>query len=127
MNEVEIFPFQGEHVNMFLRIRKCCLFNGMGERYETVRNSASSESKDRSESFTNILGVAFQTAVALAEYRFVNQTDKEPGDRAQLEEEDFSNVCDMAGAFRNYLKDVAMGLDEDQRAANERSRNDLRG
>ncbi|KAH6950276.1 P-loop containing nucleoside triphosphate hydrolase protein [Fusarium avenaceum] len=44
---------------------------------------------------------AFQTAVALAEYRFAMSEDKEEGDKACLEREDFQQVCEMTGASKS--------------------------
>lgn len=68
--------------------------------------------------------IAFQTAVALAEYRFVERENQEDGDRAFLEWEDFEKVCRMTGAFKGYLQSVHHGDDEAQRARNELARND---
>ncbi|XEV04991.1 hypothetical protein FSHL1_010278 [Fusarium sambucinum] len=58
---------------------------------------------------------AFQTAVALAEYRFAMSEDKEEGDKACLEREDFQQVCEMTGAFKNYLESLN-DADESRRA-----------
>ncbi|KAH8198581.1 hypothetical protein TruAng_007262 [Truncatella angustata] len=65
----------------------------------------------------------FQTAVALAEFRFTQLSDKEEGDKACLEREDFEKVCEMTGAFKKYLQSVS-GFDEAQRARNDLARND---
>ncbi|RYC61934.1 hypothetical protein CHU98_g4282 [Xylaria longipes] len=59
---------------------------------------------------------AFQTAVALAEYRFLTRPNKEEGEIAVLEESDFKQVCDMTVQFKTYLTDVNNGEDEFQRA-----------
>ncbi|KAK8097681.1 uncharacterized protein PG998_013167 [Apiospora kogelbergensis] len=66
----------------------------------------------------------FQTAVALAEYRFVHREYQEDGEKACLDWEDFENVCRMTGAFKGYLQSVHHGDDEAQRARNELARND---
>ncbi|RFN54455.1 p-loop containing nucleoside triphosphate hydrolase [Fusarium flagelliforme] len=66
---------------------------------------------------------AFQTAVALAEYRFAMSEDKEEGDKACLEREDFQQVCEMTGAFKKYLKSLS-GFDEAERALNDEARKD---
>ncbi|KAK6857300.1 hypothetical protein PG995_007487 [Apiospora arundinis] len=66
----------------------------------------------------------FQTAVALAEYRFVRRETQEEGDKASLDWEDFEKVCRMTGAFKDYLQSVHQGADEFQRARNELARND---
>ncbi|CAG8959320.1 hypothetical protein HYFRA_00013090 [Hymenoscyphus fraxineus] len=67
---------------------------------------------------------AFQTAVALAEYRFAESEDKEEGDRAFLERIDFEKVCEMTGSFKNYLTSVSAGADESGRAKGEGARDD---
>ncbi len=63
--------------------------------------------------------LAFQTAVALAEYRFLTkpETEKEEGEIAVLEEEDFRQICDMTIKFKEYLTKMHDGLDEQERAA----------
>jgi len=68
--------------------------------------------------------LAFQTAVALAEYRFLTkpQTEKEDGEIAVLEEEDFEEICDMTIRFKEYLKAVNEGQDEETRAVLDRAR-----
>jgi hypothetical protein len=70
-----------------------------------------------------LLYVAFQTAVALAEYRFAMLEEKEADAKACLEREDFEKVCEMTGAFQKYLNSVS-GLDESQRARSDQARND---
>ena len=52
------------------------------------------------------------------------QEPKEEGDGAELKPTDFEKVCEMAGAFKNYLNKLALGLDEAQRAEADRNRND---
>lgn len=61
---------------------------------------------------------AFQTAVALAEYRFLTkpEMEKTDGDLAILNEADFKQVCDRAMKFKNYLNGVNEGDDEQMRA-----------
>ncbi|KAK8115439.1 hypothetical protein PG984_011941 [Apiospora sp. TS-2023a] len=66
----------------------------------------------------------FQTAVALAEYRFVQSENKEDGDKASLDWDDFEKVCRMTGAFKGYLQSVHDGADESQRAFRDVARND---
>ncbi|KAK8054425.1 hypothetical protein PG996_013726 [Apiospora saccharicola] len=65
----------------------------------------------------------FQTAVALAEYRFVQRENKEDGDKASLDWEDFEKVCRMSDAFKGYLQSVH-GADESERAIRDVARND---
>lgn len=61
---------------------------------------------------------AFQTAVALAEYRYLTKPDaeKSEGEVAVLYQKDFKQVCEMAMNFKKYLTDVNEGYDEQQRA-----------
>lgn len=61
---------------------------------------------------------AFQTAVALAEYRFLTKPlmEKEEGEIAVLEEKDFKQICDMTMKFREYLTEMNEGQDEEMRA-----------
>lgn len=67
---------------------------------------------------------AFQTAVALAEYRFITKSEfeKEKGEMAVLEEKDFEQICDMTIKFKAYLENVNDGADEQQRAVQDRTR-----
>ncbi|GAB1312437.1 hypothetical protein MFIFM68171_02647 [Madurella fahalii] len=67
---------------------------------------------------------AFQTAVALAEYRFHTKpkSEKAEGDIATLEEEDFKQICDMTIKFKQYLAEVYEGSDEEARAAADKAR-----
>ncbi|KAK3322849.1 P-loop containing nucleoside triphosphate hydrolase protein [Apodospora peruviana] len=67
---------------------------------------------------------AFQTAVVLAEYRFLTEprAEKEKGDIAVLEEEDFKQICDMTINFKEYLKGLNEGQDEEVRAFSEKAR-----
>ncbi|KAI2618628.1 hypothetical protein GGS26DRAFT_602779 [Hypomontagnella submonticulosa] len=65
---------------------------------------------------------AFQTAVALAEYRFITKANKEEGEIAVLEEKDFKQVCDMTIRFKDYLTEVNDGDDEYERARRTKSR-----
>lgn len=58
---------------------------------------------------------AFQTAVALAEYRFSQKKDKEENERVTLEEQDFEQVCEMSASFKEYMTSVG-GRDEAGRA-----------
>ena len=67
--------------------------------------------------------LVFQTAVALAEYRFAQQEEKEEDEKACLEREDFEQVREMSQAFKGYLKSLS-GLDEAQRARSDMARND---
>lgn len=66
---------------------------------------------------------AFQTAVALAEYRFAEAEDKEEGDKPRLEQEDFEKVCEMSRDFKDYLNSIS-AADEAGRAKVARERND---
>lgn len=50
--------------------------------------------------------------------------DKEEGDKACLEREDFQQVCEMTGAFKKYLKSLSGGFDEAGRALNDEARID---
>ncbi|KAH8667874.1 P-loop containing nucleoside triphosphate hydrolase protein [Ilyonectria robusta] len=58
---------------------------------------------------------AFQTAVSLAEYRFLQKPDKTKNDCPTLDQKDFEQVCKMVRQFKEYLVDVH-GVDEDGRA-----------
>lgn len=68
---------------------------------------------------------AFQTAVALAQYQFamLPPEDKEEGDKAELDERHFEEVCEMATSFKKYLKKVHQ-QDEEGVAAAARNRNE---
>lgn len=68
---------------------------------------------------------AFQTAVAFAEYRFLQlkPEDKEEGEKASLEDQDFAKVCEMTIAFQGYMTSIHGG-DEARRARIERIRDD---
>ncbi|KHE83152.1 P-loop containing nucleoside triphosphate hydrolase protein, partial [Neurospora crassa] len=55
---------------------------------------------------------AFQTAVALADFRFLQIEDKDENDVPTLDQEDFEEVCSMMIKFKDYLKDLH-GKDED--------------
>lgn len=65
--------------------------------------------------------VAFQTAVALAEFRFSQKANKTKNDCPTLDQKDFEQVCAMTRQFKQYLKDVH-GLDEEERAFVAKSR-----
>lgn len=67
---------------------------------------------------------AFQTAVALAEYRFLTkpETEKGEGEVAVLEDSDFKQICDMTMEFKEYLTEMNDGLDEQARAAADKVR-----
>ncbi|CZR56708.1 related to TOB3 (member of AAA-ATPase family) [Phialocephala subalpina] len=64
---------------------------------------------------------AFQTAVALAEYRFHFEGGKDESDMAVLDKMDFEQVCQMSVDFKTYMKDVH-GADENERAMKDRIR-----
>lgn len=66
---------------------------------------------------------AFQTAVALAQYQFAMLEDKEEGEKATLDREHFEEVCAITTHFKDYLKRVHMG-DEQDRAIRAKYRND---
>jgi len=70
-----------------------------------------------------MMSIAFQTAVALAEYRFAAKEDKEPSDIITLDQSDFEKVCEMTISFKRYLTDVHGG-DESARAYVARARLD---
>ena len=74
--------------------------------------------------FTDIIPLAFQTAVALAEYRFLTKprAEKEDGEIAVLEEEDFKQICDMTMKFKEYLIEMNEGQNEEMRARVEKTR-----
>lgn len=69
--------------------------------------------------------LAFQTAVAFAEYRFLHlkPEEREEGEKASLEEEDFARVCEMTMAFQRYM-DSVHGGNEAKRARIHGIRND---
>lgn len=56
--------------------------------------------------------------MALAEYRFLTkpEMEKSEGEIAVLNDRDFKQVCEMAMEFKNYLKGVNNGEDEQERA-----------
>ncbi|RDH36293.1 hypothetical protein BDQ94DRAFT_185416 [Aspergillus welwitschiae] len=58
---------------------------------------------------------AFQTAVALAEYRFSQKPDKSKDDGPTLDQRDFEQVCNMTRDFKQYLT-IVHGIDEEDRA-----------
>ena len=64
---------------------------------------------------------AFQTAVALAEYRFLQKPNKGKNDHPTLDQRDFEQVCNMMRQFKQYLIDVH-GHDEEERAFLARAR-----
>ncbi|KAK4195605.1 hypothetical protein QBC40DRAFT_352422 [Triangularia verruculosa] len=64
---------------------------------------------------------AFQTAVALAEFRCLQSPDKSKSQYPTLDLKDFEQVCDMTRQFKEYLHDLH-GLDEEGRAYNARAR-----
>ena len=68
---------------------------------------------------------AFQTAVALAQYHFAMMPveSKEDGDKAELDDRHFEQVCGMAMSFKKYLKRVHQ-KDEEGRAVVARNRNE---
>ncbi|KAI0883764.1 uncharacterized protein GGS22DRAFT_180406 [Annulohypoxylon maeteangense] len=65
---------------------------------------------------------AFQTAVSLAEYRYHYEGGKEESDTIVLDKVDFEQVCQMSIDFKDYLKRVHRGDDENDRAMRERAR-----
>ncbi|KAL0465269.1 P-loop containing nucleoside triphosphate hydrolase protein [Neurospora intermedia] len=69
---------------------------------------------------------AFQTAVALADFRFMQIEDKDENDVPTLDQENFEEVCNMMIKFKDYLKDLH-GKDEDERAHKEFSRGPVFG
>ncbi|KAK3489913.1 P-loop containing nucleoside triphosphate hydrolase protein [Neurospora crassa] len=69
---------------------------------------------------------AFQTAVALADFRFMQIEDKDENDVPTLDQEDFEEVCNVMIKFKDYLKDLH-GKDEDERAHKEFSRGPVLG
>lgn len=58
---------------------------------------------------------AFQTAVALAEFRSLQHPDKSKVNQPTLDQKDFEQVGNMMQQFRQYLTDVHGG-DEESRA-----------
>lgn len=67
--------------------------------------------------------LAFQTAVALAQYQFAMLEGKEEGEKAELDREHFEEVCAMTTHFKDYLKRVHKE-DEQERAIRAKNRND---
>ncbi|KAK4145046.1 uncharacterized protein C8A04DRAFT_36176 [Dichotomopilus funicola] len=65
---------------------------------------------------------AFQTAVALAEYRFSQKVNKSARDGPTLDERDFRQACNMTKQFKNYLLTNVHGTDEEGRAFVTRTR-----
>ncbi|KAF7555179.1 hypothetical protein G7Z17_g2379 [Cylindrodendrum hubeiense] len=68
---------------------------------------------------------AFQTAVSLAEFRFLQKPNKTKNDYPTLDQKDFEQVCKMVRQFKQYLVDVH-GVDEDGRAFMYKARRDSR-
>ncbi|KAI1504177.1 hypothetical protein F5X99DRAFT_372745 [Biscogniauxia marginata] len=64
---------------------------------------------------------AFQTAVALAEYRFLQKKDKSEDDQPVLDQRDFEQVLDMTSQFKKYLTNVH-GVNEADRAFIQKTR-----
>ncbi|KAJ3568239.1 hypothetical protein NPX13_g6491 [Xylaria arbuscula] len=64
---------------------------------------------------------AFQTAVALADYRFQQKRDKEDDDVPVLDQTDFEQVLDMTSQFKDYVEKVH-GASMDERAFSIRAR-----
>ncbi|KAJ4247113.1 hypothetical protein NW762_013251 [Fusarium torreyae] len=64
---------------------------------------------------------AFQTAVALADYRFLQNRDSSNREQPTLDQRDFEQVCAMMQQFKSYLINVH-NMDEGQRAFNAGSR-----
>jgi hypothetical protein len=65
--------------------------------------------------------VAFQTAVALAEYRFTEKQGSSKQKQPTLDEKDFEQVCKMMQQFKKYMFDLH-GADQEDRAYLARSR-----
>lgn len=108
--------------------------NGMGDKFETVSLVPGSilavlgVHVDLSASLLIILlsPSAFQTAVAFAEYRFLQLSPEEregEDGKATLEDQDFAKVCEMIIAFHEYMNSIHGG-DEARRARMERIRDD---
>ena len=88
----------------------------MDERSETVLHTLIQSTIGRRCVANSItITPAFQTAVALAEYRFSQKPNKSKHDAPTLDQKDFEQVCDMTRQFKQYLTDVH-GVDEDGRA-----------
>lgn len=77
---------------------------------------------------------AFQTAVAIAQYRAIQGRDEGSGNEEDgsaleqgftLDQSDFEEVCEMTREFKQYLTKANKGQDQETRAFNERARNDL--
>ncbi|KAI1363289.1 hypothetical protein F5Y08DRAFT_354458 [Xylaria arbuscula] len=64
---------------------------------------------------------AFQTAVALADYRFQQKQDKEDDEVPVLDQTDFEQVLDMTSQFKDYIEKVH-GASIDERAFSNRAR-----
>ncbi|KAI0376345.1 hypothetical protein F5Y04DRAFT_285993 [Hypomontagnella monticulosa] len=65
---------------------------------------------------------AFQTAVALAEYRFSQRANPSESDLGPtLDQKDFEQVCEMTRQFKDYLTNI-YGIDEDGRAFRSKAR-----
>ncbi|KUI62527.1 ATPase family AAA domain-containing protein 3 [Cytospora mali] len=63
----------------------------------------------------------FQTAVALAEYRFSQKEHKTKDDHPTLDQKDFEQVCQMTRQFKEYLVNIH-GIDEEARAFHHKDR-----
>lgn len=106
------------------------IWNQFFDKLEEERNDIEIRRNCRSYVMEDTTGIrngreirnAFQTAVALAYYEFSQKENKKPSEVAVLTSKHFEKVCRITNQFRDYLKDVNDGLDENQRAAMIRSR-----
>lgn len=91
-----------------------------------IRNGTSSlRSKAALQATNAFLRIAFQTAVALAEFRYLEDPNKTDEDCPTLDQRDFEEVGNMMRQFKDYLVGVH-GADEHGRAFLGRARRDDR-
>ena len=86
----------------------------MVEKFEMVRRCDSSNSSQKSWYF---VALAFQTAVALAEY----EAEKDEEGKILLKDVHLSSIVEMSKEFKEYLNELHQG-DEEKRATRELTR-----
>lgn len=85
-----------------------------------IRNGESCSSIRRFDSTADTLA-AFQTAVALAEFRYTQNQASSRQKQPTLDQKDFEQVCKMMMQFKKYMFDVH-GADQEERAFVAKSR-----
>lgn len=81
-------------------------WNGRDIRNGMYHQQRTSEALQKPSCTDYVCVPVFQTAVALAEYRYQKIPNKTEDDCPTLEQEDFEQVCQMTRQFKNYLSTV---------------------